>query len=45
MADSAGAAPWQSTALAVNQITPDHPREWLAKGWKDLAAATRSRWA
>jgi uncharacterized membrane protein len=39
MANLAGTAHGQSTALAVNQITLDHPWEWLAKGWKDLSSA------
>jgi uncharacterized membrane protein len=41
MANAAVTAPGQSTALAVNQITLDHPWEWLAKGWKDLASVPR----
>lgn len=41
MANAAVTAHGQSTALAVNQITLDHPWEWLAKGWRDLASAPR----
>ena len=41
MAHAAVTAQAQTTALPVNEITLDHPWEWLAKGWRDLTSAPR----
>jgi uncharacterized membrane protein len=40
MAHAATANP-QRTVPKVNEITLDHPWEWLAKGWKDLRRAPK----
>ena len=40
MAHAAAAQP-QSETPRVNEITLDHPWEWLARGWKDLSSAPR----
>jgi uncharacterized membrane protein len=40
MAHAAAAQP-QHGSPAVNEITLDHPWEWLARGWKDLTRAPR----
>jgi uncharacterized membrane protein len=40
MAHAATADP-QHGLPRVNEITLDHPWEWLAKGWKDLSSAPR----
>jgi uncharacterized membrane protein len=37
----AATAPDQGTLPKVNEITLDHPWEWLAKGWRDLTTAPR----
>jgi uncharacterized membrane protein len=39
MSNIAVTAQGHSSPLAVNEITLDHPWEWLAKGWKDLTSA------
>jgi uncharacterized membrane protein len=41
MAHAAVSTHAENTALSINEITLDHPWEWLAKGWKDLASAAR----
>jgi uncharacterized membrane protein len=38
MAQAANAHP-QRSLPRVNEITPDHPWDWMAKGWKDLSTA------
>jgi uncharacterized membrane protein len=40
MAHAATAQP-QRSLPKVNEVTLDHPWEWLAKGWRDLSAAPR----
>jgi len=37
----AATAHHQHTVPKVNEITLDHPWEWLAKGWKDLRSAPK----
>ena len=41
MADVASTADSQHRQPVVNEITLDHPWEWLGKGWKDLSSAPR----
>lgn len=41
MTETAIAGPEPTTRTAVNEITLDHPWDWLAKGWKDLRKAPR----
>jgi uncharacterized membrane protein len=41
MAEAATSADAQRGPPKVNEITLDHPWEWLGKGWKDLSAAPR----
>lgn len=41
MTEVAVTGPQSSAAPAINEVTLDHPWEWLAKGWKDLRRAPR----
>jgi uncharacterized membrane protein len=41
MANAATTADPRHSPPKVNEITLDHPWEWLGKGWKDLSAAPR----
>lgn len=41
MADAAATTDQQRSPPRVNEITLDHPWEWLAKGWRDLERAPR----
>ncbi len=41
MTEAAVAGPQPAIRPTVNEITLDHPWDWLAKGWKDLRRAPR----
>lgn len=41
MTEAAAAGPQPIPRPSINEVTLDHPWEWLAKGWKDLRKAPR----